>query len=379
MAETIFWSSILFICYAYLGYPLILIVLSGFRNRPVKKGNITPLVSFIITAHNEERGIREKIENTLAQEYRRDRLEIIVASDCSTDQTDDIARSYGSNGVRFVRTSKRSGKEAAQKLAIESAAGEILVFSDVGTILALNGITNIVKNFHDPTVGCTSSVDRIIDPDGRNSGEGVYVRYEMFLRNLETKVGTLVGLSGSFFAARKEVCRKWSVDRQSDFHTLLNAVRMGLRSVSDPDSVAYYKNIADQSKEFERKVRTILRGISVFMDSLPMLNPFRYGLFSWFLFSHKLCRWLIPFAMGMAIFSNAFLLYSSRSHLYTILFVIQCLFYTLSFFVLKSKVLRNFRILRIPFFFLMANLSILNAWYRYAQGQRIVSWNPSQR
>jgi len=371
--DAVFWSAILFIFYSYLGYPLLLFGLGVLRNRSVRKGDITPPASFIITAYNEEDRIREKLENTLQQDYPRQKLEIFVASDCSNDRTDEIVESFASQGVRLVRAERRGGKEAAQKLAVSAASGEILVFSDVATILPVNGITNIVRNFHDRTVGCVSSVDRVF---GSAGGEGSYVRYEMLLRSLETRVGSLVGLSGSFFAARREVCRNWHPELQSDFNTLLNAVQLGFRGVSDPASVGYYKNIADESREYERKVRTVLRGISVFMKSLPMLNPFRYGLFSWQLFSHKLCRWLVSIALIVAFASNAFLIH--RSSFYLFLFVLQLAFYVLAFGGVKLN-LSSPGILRIPSFFVLVNLSILSAWFRYFRGQRIVSWEPSER
>src|SRR6267378_4028550 len=235
LGEIVFWVSVALITYAYVGYPLALSVVSLLRTRRVEKADVSPSVTFIITAYNEEKRIAEK--------------------------------------------------------------GENLVFSDVATILAEHAVSNIVKNFHDPTVGCVSSVDRFVDQDGRVSGEGAYVRYEMFLRSLETRVNSLVGLSGSFFAARREVCKgAWSDDLQSDFNTVINSMRMGLRGVADPDSIGYYKNIADERKEYDRKVRTVLRGISVFMRSLALVNPLRHSVFAWQLLSHKLCRWLVPFA-----------------------------------------------------------------------------------
>jgi cellulose synthase/poly-beta-1,6-N-acetylglucosamine synthase-like glycosyltransferase len=374
--EAIFWSAIIFVFYSYLGYPVLLIVLGFLRNRSVKKGDITPNVSLIITAYNEEKRIREKIENALQQDYPRGRLEILVASDCSEDRTDEIVRSLGSKGVQLVRAERRGGKEAAQKLAVNAATGEVLVFSDVATILPPNAITNIVKNFYDPTVGCVSSVDRVLDSGSATGGEGIYVKYEMLLRNLETRVGTLVGLSGSFFAARREVCQNWQSELQSDFNTLLNAVHLGLRGVSDPESVGYYKNIADETREYERKVRTVLRGISVFMKGLPMLNPFRYGIFSWQLLSHKLCRWLVSIALIFAFVSNAFLIH--RSSFYLSVFVLQLAFYALALGGVRiNPSSRN--ILKIPSFFVLVNLSILTAWFRYLRGQRIVTWEPSER
>ncbi len=351
-------------------------VISLFRNYNIKKGNITPPVSFIITAYNEEKRIKDKIENTLKQDYPKDKLEIIVASDCSTDKTDEIVKSYQSQGVKLIRVAERKGKENAQKHAVKAASGDILIFSDVATILQPDGISNILKNFNDPTVGCVSSEDKFIDPDGKISGEGAYVRYEMFLRNLESKVNTLVGLSGSFFAARKEVCRNWAIDLQSDFNTLLNSVKMGLRGVSDSESIGYYKNIADEKKEFDRKVRTVLRGISVFMKRLPLLNPFKYGLFSWQLFSHKLCRWLVPFAMIIAFLSNA--IFAGDSGFYQITLTLQVIFYLMALLGITTNLFSK-NILKLPSFLVVVNLSILNAWFLYIRGRRMVSWNPSKR
>lgn len=373
---TLFWSAVGFIVYAYLGYPLLLMILAPIRNRRVERGEELPPVTIIITAYNEERRIRSKLENTISLDYPRQRLELIVASDCSSDETDAIVRSYRTRGVFLVRSSQRKGKEAAQKLAVEAASGDIVVFSDVATILQPNAIRNIVKNFSDRTVGCVSSVDKIIDASGSVSGEGFYVRYEMLLRNLETRVNTLVGLSGSFFAARREVCRKWQPDLQSDFNTLLNAVRIGLRGVSDPDSVGYYKTIADETKEYERKVRTVLRGIAVFMKSLTMLNPFCYGLFSWQLFSHKLCRWLVPFAMVIAFFANAALIFSP---LYLLLFVLQCAAYGITVQGIWTNRFSVNPFLRRATYLVLVNLSILHAWGCYFQGKRVVRWNPSHR
>ena len=375
--ETVFWVSVGFVFYAYAGYPLLLMLIGLVRNRPIKKAPFQPTVSFIITAYNEEKRIDEKLLNTLRQDYPRELLDLVVASDCSTDTTDDLVRSFESSGIRLVRSDSKGGKEAAQKLAVDSASGDILVFSDTATMLEPTAISTIVRNFSDPTVGCVSSVDRFIDTDGTVSGEGAYVRYEMLLRHLETRVNTLVGLSGSFFAARRSVCQGWAPDLQSDFNTLLNSVRNGLRGVADPESVGFYKNLSDQKKEYERKVRTIVRGISVFMRSLSLLNPFRYHLFAWQLFSHKLCRWLVPFAMIAALVSNAVL--ASSSVFFQGTLVAQVVFYAVALAYLATKRLPSFGMLRLPSFFVMVNLSILDAWIRYFRGERIVSWSPSKR
>lgn len=376
-AEWIFWGSLVFIFYAYAGYLLVLVALSAFRSRPVVTGDIQPRVSFIITAYNEESRIKEKIDNSLQQQYPRDRLEIVVASDCSSDRTDEIVRAYESSGVRLVRAAERRGKEAAQKLAVGATSGDVLVFSDVATTLPPKGIANIVKSFNDPTVGCVSSVDQFVDAQGNVSGEGAYVKYEMLLRRLETKVNTLVGLSGSFFAARRTVCSPWADDLQSDFNTLLNSMKNGLRGVSDSNSVGYYNNLSDERKEYQRKVRTVLRGIAVLMRSLPMLNPFRYGMFAWQLFSHKLCRWLVPFAMIGVLASNIIL--ATTSTFYSCLLLGQLMFYaTAAAYAVFHWMPKN-GALRLPAFFVLVNVSILDAWMRYLRGDRVFRWEPSKR
>ena len=370
MISTLFWCSLALVLYAYFGYPCLLIAMSAMTNRRVRRRPNSCAVTFIITAHNEAARIAAKIENTLAQSYAGP-LEIIVASDCSTDGTDDIVRAFAPR-VRLLRAAERRGKEAAQELAVEAASGEILIFSDVATALAPDAVATITENFADPTVGCVSSIDRFVDAGGRISGEGAYVRYEMFLRTLETRVNTLVGLSGSFFAARRSVCRDWASDRQSDFNTLLNSVRLGLRGVLDPLSVGYYRPITDPRCEFQRKVRTVVRGLGVFAASVRMLNPVRYGLFAWQLASHKLCRWLVPWAMIGAFVANAWLV--TESSWWVAIFGAQ-----LGFYAAIAGGWAGNRTLRIPYYFFVANLAILIAWLRYARGDRMVSWNPSER
>lgn len=377
MSSYAFWGALFFVWYAYMGYPLALRLMLLLRNRPVRKESITPQVTFIIAAFNEEKRIQDKLQNTLQLDYPKGQLQILVASDCSSDRTDAIVQGYAAQGVQLARAPERKGKEYAQMHALTVATGDIVVFSDVATILHPDAVRTIVKNFADPSVGCVSSVDKFIDPDGTISGEGAYVKYEMLLRSLESRVNTLVGLSGSFFAAKREVCAQWAPHLQSDFNTVLNAVRFGLRGVSDPDSIGYYRNIADERREYERKVRTVLRGISVFMHSVPLINPLRYGLFAWQLISHKLCRWLVPFALIAMLASNAVLALELQGYL--LLFGVQMLFYVVAGVGILMKGKCDLGLAKVPSFFVMVNLSILTAWYRYVSGDRIVSWKPSER
>jgi len=378
--EFVFWFSLVMIGYAYFGYPLLLALLFLWQWKPVGRDEACrPFVSLIVTVHNEQDRIQEKIDNTLALTYPAEKREILFASDASTDRTEEIIRACP--GVRLVRSPERRGKEFAQKCAVDQAAGEILVFSDVATMLEPDGLENIVASFADPGVGCVSSEDRLISTAGGISGEGVYVRYEMFLRKLESGVGSLVGLSGSFFAARREICLDWAVDLPSDFNTLFNTVKQGLRGICDPRSRGWYADIADEKKEFDRKVRTVVRGMSAFWRHPGFLNPVRYGIFAWQLFSHKLCRWLVPFFLLAALAANAFL--AGGSLFYGGLLSLQIAFYLLAALYFFQGAGRGpfplSPLLKFPGYFLSVNGAIFMAWIKFLRGDRAVFWNPSRR
>lgn len=376
--EVTFLAAAFLVFHAYFGYPLSLYIVGMFRKKPVCKTRLFfPYVTMIITACNEERRIVSKMENTIHLEYPRDRLQILVASDGSTDRTNGIVAEYEEKGVELLAMPKRRGKENAQKEAIRSARGEILVFSDVATRLDLDGLMRIVSSFSDPSVGCVSSEDRLVGKDGKPGGEGLYVRYEMQLRKLESAIGSVVGLSGSFFAARKEVCADFSEEMQSDFRTLLNSVRLGLRGVIDPEAVGYYTDIADEKKEFDRKVRTVLRGLTVFFHHLEFLNPVRFGFFSYQYACHKLLRWLVPFLLPIALITSAFL--SLYSVPYFVLFLGQTVFYVIGAVGVMYGGSSWKRFWKIPVYFLTVNASILMAWNKLIQGERIVMWTPSNR
>lgn len=377
IAEIIFWSSLGLLLYPVIGYPLVLLALSLFRNRPVIRAPFPGKVSVIITAYNEEKNIADKIENTLNQDFPKDRLEIIVASDCSTDRTDEIVRSYASRGVILSRADHRGGKEYAQKCALEKATGDVIVFTDVGTRLEPDGVSRITSNFADPSVGCVSSEDRFINLDGKVSGEGLYVRYEMWLRQLESRVNSLVGLSGSFFAARANVCAGIRPDTQSDFQTLLNAVRLGYRGVADPRSIGYYADLAAPQNELRRKVRTVLRGMTSLSENRALLNPIRYGLFSFQLFSHKILRWSVPLLLVLLFVASAGGFYQGKPLMFA--FMLQVVAYAIAGITLLSKSLSSRGPLRLARYALISNIGIFIAWLKFLNGEKMTAWEPSKR
>ena len=377
MIVFLFISAFLLIVYAYLGYPASLFLAGFFRNRDVKKASVFPYVTIIITAYNEEEKIQQKLENTLSLEYPKDKLQIIVASDGSTDRTNEITMCYQQKGVDLLEIVDRKGKENAQKEAVKCAKGEVIVFTDVATLLDTSGLKQIVSNFADPSVGCVSSEDRLLGKDGKPCGEGLYIRYEMWLRRLESKVNSLVGLSGSFFATRKEVCQDFSGELQSDFRTVLNSVKMGLRGVSDPQAIGYYRDVSEEEREFNRKVRTVLRGLTVFFRHLEFLNGLKYGFFSYQYFCHKLLRWLVPVFLFIALVSNLILAW--KSSLFFSMFLVQLVFYSSAIFGWKRKDLTSRTLLKIPMYFIIVNASIFVAWWKYLKGERVIMWAPSER
>lgn len=367
-------AVLLFLCaYSYFVYPALLAVLGLFRRFEPAKKDIEPTVTLIIAAYNEKDRIVEKLENSLALDYPADKLQIMVASDASTDGTDDVARGYPR--VVVSRAEVRKGKEACQKLAITRATGEILVFTDAATRLEPDAIRVLARNFADPKVGGVSSEDKFI---GEATGEGLYVKYEMFLRRLESRVNSLVGLSGSFFAARREVCRDWADDLQSDFNTVMNCVKNGYRAIADFEMIGYYKDIKKGQSEFDRKVRTLVRGLTVFFRSLEMLNFFKYGLFSWQIFSHKLMRWLVPFFM-MALLAASAAGAAMGDRAGIAMLAAQAVVYFAVTAGHFFPAVQGNKLLKVFYFFTQVNLAILMAWVRYLSGHRVKMWEPSKR
>jgi cellulose synthase/poly-beta-1,6-N-acetylglucosamine synthase-like glycosyltransferase len=311
-------------------------------------------------------------------DYPRDKIQIIVASDGSTDKTHEVVLEYKNQGVELYIVEERKGKENAQALAVKITNGEIIVFSDTATRIDPEGIREIVSNFADSSVGCVSSEDKMIsDGDSDVGGEGFYVKYEMWLRGLESRINSVVGLSGSFFAARREVCNDFSPKMQSDFRTLLSSMKKGLRGVSDPHAIGYYQDIKDKSREFQRKVRTVLRGLTVFFNHLEFLNIFQFGFFSYEYFCHKLMRWLVPVFLIIAFISGGLLAFGPS--LYKFVFVLQLAFYASAIAGIVIPALTKMVFIRIPSFFVVVNASIFVAWLKFFKGERVTLWQPSVR
>lgn len=372
-----FWLAAAFLAYTFAGYPLLLWVVSAVRNRPHVRAAIEPRIAMIIAAHNEARGISKKLVNCLDLSYPKDKLEVIVASDGSSDKTADIVRSFADRGVKLVEIAERRGKQYAQLQGRLHSQGEILVFTDVGVELESDGLHKIASNFADPAVGCVSSEDRVLKEQKTGMGEKSYVEFEMSMRRMESRIGSLVTASGSFFAARRSVCEDWHADQTSDFFVPLHAVARNLRAVVDPQSIGWYGLARNESDELKRKVRTIVNGLHVFFTHIHLLNAFRYGFFSWQLISHKLFRWLIPVGMALLFVSNCFLWPSGG--FYRLVLLLQVGMYGAGLLALAARGLAQWKPIKLAGYFLLGNAATLMAWFYFLSGERFVSWQPTQR
>jgi len=382
LSEIVFFFTLFGVLYSYFIYPSILFVLprkKRLHNKVSKQpeGIELPFISLIITAYNEQDSIKEKITNTLDTDYPYHLREILVASDGSTDNTNDYVSEFSDQGVRLIKVPDRKGKENAQLAAIQEAKGEILIFSDVATKIPKEAIRIIASTFSDPEIGAISSEDRFITEDGSIAGEGAYVKYEMWLRRLEAEVKSLVGLSGSFFAVRKVICKDWDISVPSDFNTALNCIRNGYVAVSHPDVLGYYPNLKDESKEYSRKLRTVIRGMAAIANKPSVLNPFKFGIFSLQVFSHKIMRWLVPWFMLILLITNVWL-YETHV-LYCTLLAAQFIFYGLAVLGWLSIAARSKAMIKIPYFFMQVNFAIAHAGVQFIKGHRITMWEPSQR
>jgi len=374
-----FWICFAGIAYAYFGYPILLSALGWLKRVLLTiperhfSMNDAPPITLLIPLHNEEDVLARKLENTISLQYPG-KLEIVFVSDGSTDGTTEIVRSFGSVArLSFIELPVRKGKANALNVGLERATGEIVVFSDASIMLESNALWDLVQPFADPAIGCVSGEDRI---EG-GSGEGLYGKYELFLRDRESQIGSIVGASGSFYAQRRHLIRPFRDGFAPDFLSVLNTVEQGARAVSEPRAVGYMTAVESSADEFQRKVRTLVRGMTALFAKKTLLNPLRYPAFSFFLFSHKLMRWWVPFFLLGTLGSSA--LMSDQSFFLTLL-ILQLLFY--GFAALAhywQRPVADTLAGKIVTYFTVVNLAILVAWIRYLTGVRQEIWTPSRR
>jgi len=379
MREIIFWGLVGVILYAYIGFPLLLWIRGRLLRISIKEADITPKVSLIITAHNEVETIGQKIDNILALDYPREKLEVIIASDGSDDGTNEIAMSYAGAGTKLLAL-PRKGKIPTLNEAVNHASGQILVFSDANSMYAPDALRSLVRPFSDPRVGAVGGNQCYITNIERHTatiGEQMYWGFDRMLKRMQTESGNMISATGAIHAIRKELFKPLPLSVCDDFVISTRAIMQGYRLVFAQDAVAYETIAPSEEAEFRRKVRIFVRAFRSLWVVKDLLNPLHYGFYSIQIFTHKLLRWLIGwllillFTISLTLFSEGFL--------YQLALIAQIALYG---FALVAMVLRKtslaekklFRLFSIPFYFCMANGAAVVAWIQLLRGKRIDVW-----
>ena len=375
--QIIFWISACLLGYVYIGYPLVVYLYSVVFAKPLNRGQIEPTVTILITAFNEESSIREKIENTLAIEYPREKLEILVASDGSTDRTDEIVPEMADRGVKLFRQEGRVGKTITQNNAVERATGEIVLFSDATTQYSPAVLRQLLPAFADKGVGCVAGRLVYVDEAETNIGAGAksYWNYETFIKTAESRACSLIGASGCLYAVRRSAYRPMYAEACSDFLICTELFRQGLRSVFEPAAVCFEHTNRQAGDEFRMRVRVISQTYTDLWRNADMLNPLKSGFYAIELLSHKVLRYAVPTFLAAAFFSNALLARSSE--FFTLTMSVQAAFYSMALAGwLMEKAGRRVTFLVIPLYFVLSNLASVSAFIRFVRGERVVTWEP---
>jgi cellulose synthase/poly-beta-1,6-N-acetylglucosamine synthase-like glycosyltransferase len=371
----VFWLSIAVVAYVYMGYPLTLLALPQ-RRRAATPPPALPHVTVLIAAHNEVSQIAATVRNKLAQDYPPDLLDIIVISDGSIDGTDDVVKATGSGRVTLLRQEPRQGKTLALNRGVDVATGDILVFSDANSQYEPDTIRRLVAAFDDATVGYATG--RLIYEDPGETavggGSGMYMRYENWLRRLETAAGSVVGVNGGVDAVRRRLYQPMRADHLPDFILPLRVVEQGYRVVYCDDAVSREEALGRQHDEYRMRVRVSLRALHGLSEMRGLMHP-RYGRFAFQLFVHKVARYLMFVPLAAAFVANLALA-GSRPWPYGVLLAAQAVCYVLAALGWMSGGRIRFKPVFVPFYFCLINVAAAAALVRFLRGERQVLWTP---
>ncbi len=384
LLSAIFFFCLLMLVYVYAGYPLLARLLGGFVRQRVWSavpGEHLPTVTVLIAAYNEAAHIESTVRNKLTQDYPAEKLNIIVVSDESDDSTDDLVNGIGDPRVRLIRQIPRAGKTSALNLAMPEATGEIIVFSDANSLYAPDTIKNLVAPLADPQVGYVTGRMVYKAPDGSLTGEGcsAYMRYENNLRSWETNLGSIVGVDGGVDAMRREIYHPMNADQLPDFVQPLTVREQGYRVVYEPSALLYEDALAEAKDEFRMRVRVSLRAFHALKDKAALLNPFKFGLFAWQLWSHKVLRYMAFLFMAGALVSNiALLVVQEYSPYWSFLLLGQTFFYSLARYgqTMNRHGQQPPRLVALIYYLCVLNLASARAFWQFLQGRKQVTWKP---
>lgn len=376
----IFWLSLMLLIYIYAGYPLLVWILGRLRpmgsQMATDPGREQPTVTVLIAAYNEAAHIEQTVRNKLAQDYPPEKLEVIVVSDESTDGTDRIVESIADVRVRLVRQEPRAGKTGGLNIIAPLARGEILVFSDANSHYAPETVAELVKPLADAKVGYVTGRMLYRAPDGSTAGEGcsAYMRYENQLRAWETRLGSIVGVDGGVDAMRRDLWRPMRPDQLPDFVAPLNVREQGYRVVYQPTARLYEDALAETSDEFRMRVRVALRAWWALKDKAALLNPLRFGVFAWQLWSHKVLRYLAPLFQILLLVSNVVM--AAGGSFWQALLILQGSFYGVALAAHSLRKKRLPGLVNAAYYLCVLNLASGLAFVQFLRGKKQVIWQP---
>jgi cellulose synthase/poly-beta-1,6-N-acetylglucosamine synthase-like glycosyltransferase len=378
----LFWSAVFLIFYTYIGFPLITVLRGVLLKRPYQAEPLEsfPSVSILISAYNEASSIADKLDNILSLDYPREKLEVVIASDGSTDGTDVIVEGYKEQGVKLLSLS-HNGKSKALNSAVASAQGEILVFSDANSIYQLDAIRELVRPFADSTVGgvAGNQVYRTEVSGGKSGdGERAYWNFDRMLKTFQARSGNTLAATGAIYAIRRPLFRPIPDGVSDDFVTSTSIIAQRYRLVFAPEAIAYEPVAATSTVEFGRKVRVMIRSWRAFIFMRQLLNPFRYGSYAIQFFSHKILRYLVVFPLLLLFLVSPFLWKAGL--IYRLATIAQLIFYSFAVcgLLLNETRFGKKKVFTIPFYFCMVNAASFVAIISVLRGQQIKHWEPQR-
>ena len=385
----LFWQVVVWFCigalfYTYLGYPALMYVLAKLRAtykrrfhqrsfRDESEREDWPLITLLVPAYNEQKVIRQKIENTFDLDYPADRLKIVVVSDGSTDQTNAMLASYGRQEIEFIPRSPRSGKTSVLNEVIPQLTGDLIVLSDASGLLKTDALKKLVRHFDDPRVGCVSGVYMFGDDDEslRSLTEKIYWRYETFLKEQESGVHSAIGAHGALYGFRRRLFKKFHADTiNDDFILPMQIIRKGYRVIYEPAAVVYEIASTNLRGEFNRRIRINVGNYQQTFMLRSLLNPLR-GRVALQFFSHKVLRTISPFFILLLPLACSL----APAPIYTYLLWLQVGFYLIGLLgFLQEFVGLRLSYLYLPFYFLMGNVSAVYGFTRFVMQKQSVLW-----
>lgn len=376
MGELLFFSIILIIIYTYFGYPLVLVIISIFSNKKLKfkKEYCTPTVSIFIPVYNEEKVIGKKIENILKINYDQKLLQIVIASDGSTDNTEKIVKEFKKNNIVFVKNKENQGKNKLINRYINILSGEIIIFTDANSLFNKDSICLLTRHFSDEKVGFVGG--KLKYSDGKSStakGEGLYFKYENFIKKLEGQNGKLIGANGSIYAIRKELLVPVPSHVPNDFYHPLTVLARNFYSTFEEQAIAIEKPTETSNEEFKRRRRIVNRSVGAISERINEYG-FLQGKGWFYIISHKILRWLISPMLLVLYAVNISLLSENSFYLFVFLLQNSCYMLGIIGYFMKAKKHGRVTIIFIPFYFLLINVACFWGIINYLTGKKVEKW-----